>query len=345
MVTLKKPLVSIIIVNFNGKKWLQNCLSSLTNQTYRNFEIILIDNNSTDRSDTFIKNKFPKVQLVKLAQNVGFAGGNNEGYKKAKGEYILLLNNDTTVEKNFIENFLKAFGNIPNLGIAQSKIVLMDKNQLDTCGGFWTSTSFLYYYGNSKDPELPQYNKVFPVFSCKGASVLIKRDVIEKIGLFDEKFWNYYEETDFCHRVWVSGYECWYWPKAVCHHAMGGTSLTFKNEFIQFHNFKNKLCSYLKNLSFMELVKTLPIFLILNLAIGLIWVVQGKWRYTIALFQAVGWNILNIANTLKKRSEIQRNRKVPDQVLWKKIKRNPSFDYYTYLFRDDLSNFKDSMHI
>jgi len=340
---MKNPFISIIIVNYNGKKWLDSCLSSLHKQSYPNYEIILVDNNSLDGSIEFIEKHFPRVQLVKLSENIGFAGGNNEGYKKAKGDYILLLNNDTKVGKTFLSDFLKAFDEIPNLGIAQSKLLLMNKNQLDTCGGFWTSTSFLYYYGNFKDPDLPIYNKPFPVFTCKGASVLIKREVIEKIGLFDERFWNYYEETDFCHRAWIAGWESWYWTKAVCEHAMGGTSLTFKNDFIQFHNFKNKLCSYLKNLSMFELVKTLPIFLILNIAIGTIWLFQGKWRHSIAIIKAIWWNIVHFPETMMKRRKIQGSRKLSDSSIWQKVKKNPALSYYKYLFTDTLGLFSDKL--
>jgi GT2 family glycosyltransferase len=336
-------LISIIIVNYNGRKWLKNCLESIESQSYIHFEIIFVDNNSTDDSVPFVKKNFPKVQIVKLTKNIGFAGGNNEGYKKAKGEYLLLLNNDTKVERDFLRNFIKAFDEIPYLGIAQSKIILMDKPQLDTCGGFWTDTSFLYYYGNFKNPELEIYNKAFPVFTCKGASVLIKRKVIEKTGLFDNDFWNYYEETDFCHRVWIVGYECWYWPKAICFHGMGGTSLTFKNEFIQFHNFKNKLCSYIKNESLLELIKTIPIFIVLNIVIGGIWILQGKWKHTVALGKAIAWNITHFSKTLEKRKTIQRMRKIPDYEIWKRVKRNPKFSYYPYLFRDDMGKYQDHL--
>jgi GT2 family glycosyltransferase len=340
---MKNPLISIIIVNFNGKKWLKDCLQSIQQQTYEKYEVIFVDNNSTDDSISFVKKNFPKVQLVTLNENIGFAGGNNEGYKKAKGEYILLLNNDTKIEKTFLSDFLKAFDEIPNLGIAQSKIILMGQDKLDTCGGFWTSTSFLYYYGNSKSPTLEKYNKPFPVFSPKGASVLIKREVIEKIGLFDDDFWNYYEETDFSHRAWISGWESWYWPKAVCHHAMGGTSLTFKNDYIQFHNFKNKLCSYIKNLSLIELLKIIPLFIFLNFAIAFLWILKGKWKHSLALLQSIWWNIMHLRNTVSKRSKIQKIRKQSDAFVWQKVKRNPEISYYKYLFNDALGEYKDTI--
>lgn len=338
-----KPLISIIIVNYNGLKWLKNCLRSLYSQSYKNFEIIFVDNNSTDNSVSSVKKLFPKVKVIETDKNLGFAGGNNEGFKHAKGEYMLLLNNDTYVEQNFLELFLKAYDEIPNLGIAQSKLELTNNRGLDTCGGLWTDTSFLYYIGNFKDPKLETYNKAFPVFTCKGASVLIKKEVIEKIGLFDEDFWNYYEETDFCHRAWLAGYECWYYPRAVCYHEMGGTSLTFKNDVIQFHNFKNKLCSYLKNLESVSLLKTIPVFFVINIGISGIWVLQGKYKHAFALYKSIFWNIYHLPSTYRKRKEIQHIRTISDRKIWQKVKKNPKLSYYKYLFYDDLGKYNDNL--
>src|SRR5258706_14749448 len=168
MATSNTSLVSIIIVNYNGMKWLDKCLSSLSLQSHKNLELILIDNGSTDKSVSYVKREFPKVKIVATGENLGFAGGNNAGLKLARGKYLLLLNNDTYVEKDFVKHLLEAFEEIPNLGIAQSKIVLMDEaRKLDTCGSFWTSTSFLYYMGNNKDTELLKYNKPFPIFAAK----------------------------------------------------------------------------------------------------------------------------------------------------------------------------------
>ncbi len=159
----RKNFISIIIVNYNGKKWLRQCLDSLLKQTYKFYEIIVVDNNSADGSVKFLKKNYKEIVLIENGDNYGFAKGNNIGLKKAKGDYILLLNNDTYVEKDFLNDFLKAFDAIPHLAIAQSKLILMKKkNTLDTCSGFWTNTTFLYHVGNHKDKSLPQYNKSFP---------------------------------------------------------------------------------------------------------------------------------------------------------------------------------------
>ncbi len=337
------PLISIIIVHYNHKELLETCLSGLLEQTYPHFEIILVDNGSTDGSVPYVNKHFPSVTIIKNKTNVGFAEGNNIGVENAKGEYFLLLNNDTVVEKDFLEKFIGGFSINDKVGILQSKLILTEDRGLDTCGAYWTDSSFLYYIGNYKDPNLEIYNRPFPVFTCKGASMMIKREVIEKIGLFDNDFWSYYEETDFCHRAWVAGWETWYWPEAECIHAMGSTSLTlFNRDYVQFHNFKNKLCSFIKNLSWIELIKVIPVFLILNMFIAVIWIIQGKWRSAQALLKAILWNIAHLTQTLQKRKIVQAKRVLTDSQIWDKVKKNPRLSYYYYLFNDNFVKYKDS---
>lgn len=326
-------LISIILVNWNGKKWLEQCLPTLGKQTYKNFEVILVDNGSRDNSIDFVRKNFPKVKIIKSKDNLGFAGGNNLGLKKAKGELILLLNSDTKVPKDYLEKFIKAFDEIPNLASAQSKIRLMfEPNKLDSCGAFWTSTSFLYHFGNGKNQNLPKYNQSFSVFTNKGASMLISKKVIDEIDLFDEDFWNYYEETDFCHRAWLAGYECWYYPQTEIRHAMGVTTFKFTSANIQFHNFKNKLLSFLKNFEKRTLVTVIPMFIILNIGISVVWLLQGRFGNSIALYRAFWWNIVHIPETLKKRSKVQKLRKRSDREIFKIVKKNPRLSYYKYLF-------------
>ncbi|HUQ85182.1 MAG TPA: glycosyltransferase family 2 protein [Candidatus Limnocylindrales bacterium] len=335
-------LISIIIINWNGEKWLRGCFRSLKKQSYPNFEIILVDNASSDNSVEFIKKYYPKTKIINNKENIGFAGGNNIGYKHTKGQYILLLNNDTTVEKDFLKNFVKAFDEIPNLGSVQSKIVLMNvANKLDVVGSYWTGSSFLYYYGYGKNASATKYNKSMPFFSNKGASMLIKREVIEKVGLFDDDFWCYYEETDFCHRVWLAGYECWYYPKAVAHHAMGGTSLAFDNSYIQFHNFKNKLLSFLKNFEKKSLMSIIPIYLIINIFLSFTWLLQGKFKHFLALYKSLWWNVIHLRRTLRKRKIIQSHRIISDQAIFKKTKINPKIAYYYFLMKGDLLKFEN----
>ena len=133
------------------------------------------------------------VKIIALRVNMGFAQGNNFGYNKSTGDYIVLLNNDVRVNRDYIANFVSVFDEIPTCQIAQSKIVyLSDQNKIDSCGSYLTPLSFLYYVGNDKKANLAKHNQAFRIFSTKGASMIIKREVIENIGLFDKDFWNYY---------------------------------------------------------------------------------------------------------------------------------------------------------
>lgn len=337
-----KNKISIIIVNFNGKKWLDGCLTSLSKQTYINYEIILVDNASTDDSVKFVKVKFPKVKVVVNTKNIGFAGGNNRGYKEALGDYILLLNNDVKVDKVFLAKFLESFRKNPAASIVQSKIVEMsDPGIIDSCGSYWTDSSLLYYIGNGKNADAEKYNRSFRIFSTKGASMMIKRDVIEKIGLFNDYFWNYYEETDFCHRAWISGFECWYSPEATCYHANGGTSLTFKNDFIQFHNFKNKLTSFVTNFEVKKLIFIIPTFLTVNLLLSAYWVLMGKFGHSLSLIMALVWNVKYFRKILKSRKTIQKLRMKKDDEYLKIVKRNPTLRYYYFLLKDNLGLYFD----
>lgn len=335
-------LISIIIVNWNGRKWLKRCLDSLAAQTYKDYEIIFVDNNSQDGSVKFVKKNYPFVNIVLSSSNLGFAGGNNLGYKHSHGEYVLLLNNDTWVEPGFLSKFRSAFDRIPNLGSVQSKLILMDNpSKLDVVGSYWTNSTHLYHYGLGKDGSLAEYNEPLPVFSNKGASMLISRKAIERVGLFDDDFWCYYEETDLCHRLWLAGYECWYYPDAVAHHALGGTSLQFDNAFIQFHNFKNKLLSFLKNFSLPTLLIVLPIYLMVNIALSFFWLAARKPRHCLALYQSFGWNIGHFGETLRKRKRIQKYRKRTDQQIFRKIRKNPRLAYYQHLLNGTLTDYED----
>lgn len=336
------PLISIIIVNFNGEKWIKQCLDSLQKQSYSTFEIIFIDNASTDKSVKIVQNNYPYVHLILSKSNLGFAGGNNLGYKYAKGEYILLLNTDTWVEADFLSRFIMAFDQIPNLGSVQSKLVLMNSpSKLDVVGSYWTSSTFLYHFGGEKDATLALYNKAMPFFSNKGASMLLKKSILDELGFFDEDFWCYYEETDLCHRLWVAGYETWYYPYPVAHHAMGATSLMFDNSFIQFHNYKNKLLSFIKNFELSTLVIILPIYLSVSFALSIYWLLAKKWRHSFAIYKSIAWNIKHFPSTLKKRHHIQSIRKVSDKDIFKIVKKNPRLTYYIHLLSGTLRLYED----
>lgn len=324
--------VSVIIVNYNGIKWLPECLTTLTNQTYPKYEIILVDNGSNDESVSYVEQNFSQIKLIKCTENHGFAKGNNIGFDKAAGDYIILINNDTKVYPDFIKDFVQVYIDIPNCDIAQAKIILMDDNgKLDNCGTFWTNTTYLLHYGLYQDVDAPKFNKSFPIFSAKGACMIIKREVIEKIGLFDNTFWSYYEETDFCHRAINSGYTIWYYPNCHCYHAMGATSSKFKQDYVYFHSQKNKLRSYIKNFSGYYLLYVLAVHSFFNL----VFVVYILFKFKLSILKSVllayVWNIKNIRDTLQIKKQL--SDKFVTQNIPTDLIKKPPFKYYVYMLQ------------
>ena len=243
--------VSIIIVNWNGLRWLTDCFTSLYKQNYINFEIIFVDNASKDGSVSWVKKHYPDTKIIVNSENLGFAGANNVGYRKAKGEYVLFLNNDTRVTKNFLTELVNVLESDTLIAGAQSKILLMDKPDIhDSVGAFLTPTGFLYHYGFGRKDQA-KYNKQINLYTAKGACMIFKADVLNRVAIngniFDPDYFAYFEESDLCHRIWLAGYRIVYAYTSVIYHKMGATSSSMNNSFIQYHSFKNRIRSYLKN--------------------------------------------------------------------------------------------------
>lgn len=339
---IKKGLISIIVTNYNGLQFLDDFFRSVFNQTYENVEVIMVDNNSSDESVMFTRKTFPQVKIIENKENSGYAGGNNLGLKEAKGEYIAISNNDTVLQPDLLEKLLEAYNEIPNLGAVQPMFkIASEQTKLDSCGSFWTNTGFNYHYGIYKEANLSKYNKNFPVYSLKGVFMLMPREIIEKVGLFDDDFWCYFEETDFCHRVWLAGFECWYYPQSSLLHNIGGTSTKKDNSFVQFHSFKNRLCSYLKNLGSWEMLKTLPVYFFMNFFWSIGFLVKGDIKKFLVVYKAFWWNIVNSRNTLNKRKHVQKDIRIKtDAEIFLKTKKNPRLSYYFYLLKG-LQNYVD----
>ena len=323
------PLVSIVIVNFNGKRWLKNCFESINNQVYPNLEVIVVDNNSTDNSVAYIK-KYPEYKLIENKNNLGFAEGNNIGVSNAKGDFYFLLNNDTVlIESDLISKAISFLLKNKKIGVLQPKICLLaHPGKIDLCGSFWTPTTMLYHYGCYQDEKLKMFDHNFPVFTCKGAAMFVRKTCVDNVGLFDPDFWCYYEETDFCHRVWLDGFECWYFSETKLLHANGGTSQGFRNDFIQYHNFKNKLRSFINNFRGLERVAVIFKFTLTAILYCALSIANKRPRNINAVFAAYWWNI--------KKLFAKNNKLVPihKAALPSIVIKNPGIRYYFDLVKD-----------
>jgi len=331
-----KGLVSIIIVNWNGLGWLKMSLPALARQTYKNVETILVDNASTDQSIEWTKKNYPKVRIVKNKKNEGFSEGNNVGYRVARGEYILLLNNDTKVKPDFIQQIVATLTSSADIGGAQCKLLLMDDpTKLDAAGAFFTQTGFLLHWGFGKK-DADKYDATENLYTAKGAAVIFTRKALKKVemnnSMFDPSYFAYFEETDLCHRIWLSGRRIVYAPASIVYHKMGGTSTGMDNSFIQYHSFKNRICTYLKNLSTWELIKLLPVHLAMCEFFAFTSFVKGKIALSMAIHRSIWWNIAHLGETWSKRRYIQDViRQVPDSSFLPSVTRWPSLKYYIAL--------------
>lgn len=337
--------VSVIIVNWNGKENLKECLNSLFRITYSPFEVIVVDNASSDGSVGMLKKEFPRVMIVEAEKNLGFAQGNNLGYEKSTGEYILLLNNDCIVTNNFLDelaSFLKANKNV---GIVQPTIFFhrpktIFHNKINSIGSFFLSNGFLYHQDYGKNFNKQKYDKPFEIFSAYGACFFVKREVIEKVGLFDSDFFAYFEETDLCHRAWLAGYKVMTYPSVHVFHKGAQTSARLPSAFVQFHSFKNKFYTYLKNLSYYYLLKMfLPHLLICELG-SVIFLLSGKFGHAWATQRAIFWNIARFKKIISERENVQKNvRQVNDSSFIPKLTRSVNLKYYYFISRVELERY------
>lgn len=330
------PLISVVIVNWNGESIIQKCIRSVLDQEYPSLEIIVVDNASTDGSAAMITHQFPSIRLVRNTSNVGFATGSNQGVNQATGEYILFLNTDAWLGKDFFPPLVQEFQRDPKLAAAGPLLLRAnDPTLLDTCGSYWTLYTWLYHFGYGKEASRKIYHTPRDFFAIKGAVFIVRKDAFDRVGSFDNDFWCYYEETDLCHRFWIAGYKCRYLPVSTAYHEGGVTSKKFFHARIQFHNFKNQLQSFLKNFSFRSLLWILPVHILFMIGISIVWIIRGKVSIAISPYAAIAWTCYNIRPIVNKRKMVQTTRELADTAFLPYVTKNPS----PFFFIHELSSF------
>ena len=262
------PLISVVVLNWNGEKVIEKCLKSLRVQTYHPLEIIVVDNASTDGSLDLIKKNFPDVKLIVNKKNLGFGGGNNVGIQMAQGKYIMILNNDAYLDPACIEELKRCIEKDEKYGACASKILLEFENNLIDAAGIEVYPDGLSI-GRGRLEKEDRYDKEEEVFSPSGCAGLYRKEMLDDIGLFDEDFFAYADETDMGWRSRLAGWRCIYNPKALVYHSHSASSGTY-SPLKAFLVERNRIWVALKYFSFPLLV-TGPFYTL--------------WRY---LFQAYG---------------------------------------------------------
>lgn len=245
----RKVKASFIIVNWNGEKTIVSCLDSVFAQTYKNFEIIFIDNHSSDQSLEIVKKNYSVDKLISLDRNYGFAQANNLGLTHASGEYLALINNDTVLEKDWLEKAVSMFekSSDKNLASVATKIVnYYQRDLIDTAGVEFYGLGACWDYKNlPRNSELVNRRK--EVFGACASAALYKKNIIEEAGLFDPQYFMYFEDTDLSFRLRLFGYKCNYEPEAVCYH-FGARRRERKNKFFIEYGRRNIEFLFIKNM-------------------------------------------------------------------------------------------------
>lgn len=302
---------SVIIVNWNGSEVLRNCLKSLKNQTFKKFEVIIIDNGSEDDSLNSAKEIYPTAQLIPLSNNYGFAAGNNFGLKIVDTPYTALLNNDTVVDKNWLRTLLFALENSPRAGFAASRMLFYEQPcTIDRAGDSYcrSGTAFLRGRGFPADA----YNKREWVFGACAGAALYRTSMLEEIGFFDEDFFLLYEDVDLSFRAQLRGYKCLYVPEAIVYHH-GSKSIGFDTDTSIYYSHRNLEWVYFQNMPTKLLLRSLVNHLIYNLFAILFFASKGHFT---TIFKAKIDAFRGIKKSLKKRKTIQSSKIVDDDYLW-----------------------------
>lgn len=300
----------MIIVNFNGKKYLKGCFDSLGAGTYRNFEIIFVDNGSQDGGLELVRQRYPQIKTIDNKANLGLSIASNKGAKLANGKYLFFLNNDTISHPELLSELVRAAESNPKIGVCACKNMTYD-------GKYEVSL------GLSCDVFGFPFENEGPIFYAD-AGIFIRRSVFEEINGFDEKLFLYGEDRDLCWRVFMQGYDVTGVPTAIFYHdsfcthiSEGGYVSSIKKRYLCEYN---QIRSMLKNYSLATLAIILPLYLIHSFLEISFFLFKGKLQIAGAVYLKAYWrNILDFSDTLKQRRLVQKIRKVPDSFVLKKM--------------------------
>lgn len=319
----KFPLISIIISNYNGVKLgiLLPCLRSFVKTDYPNYELILVDNASTDNSIEVAKRIFgenPRFKIIRNPMNV-YSQGLNLGLDAAKGEYVGYFGNDTALEKRHFHNLIDAFKRHPKLALAQGKVLrFYDHSIIDSAG------ESIDIYGNpvtlgyhAKDNG--QYDKEEEILSATGTACLIKKSALKKVGDFDPTFGIGYEDLDLALRIRRAGFQVMRIPQASCYHKKGKTDLSpLVRVKVKWHFNKNRISTMIKNYPLSLLIKTLPITVIIYLGL-MIWelVINRDFKLALTRPLALLWVIGHLPYLIAAKKKVRSQGKVDDEEILK----------------------------
>lgn len=307
--------VSVIIVNWNGEKFLERCLTALTAQTVKPDQIILLDNASTDNSVS-VARKFPELQILMSEQNTGFARGNNLAFQAVspQSEWIALVNPDAFVDSHWLEELLAASKRNPEFDTFASKLVnAANPALLDGVGDAYHISGLVWRIGHGKPASVISETE-HEVFSPCAAAALYRHSIIKQMDGFDEDYFCYVEDVDLGFRLQLKGHRCLYIPKAIVHHVGSGLTGGQKSQFSLYYGHRNLVWTYVKNMPSLLFWLLLPLHLALNL-LTIIWFgIAGQGK---VMLKAKYDAMKKLPYIWRKRRHIQQSRMVSINHVWR----------------------------
>jgi GT2 family glycosyltransferase len=303
----KNKSASVVILSYNSREDLIECIPSLMSQTYYNFEIIVVDNASADGSEEFIRTNYPEVKVVQTGKNLGYAAGNNAGFEVAEGEYIVVVNPDTVADPEWLSELIKPLENNCTVTATTSKILIYhQKDRINACSTTNHHTGLTFCRGLNKPAD--QFNNYQAVGAVSGCSFAIRSEMLKKIKGFDPDFFLYLEDTDLSWRMLFAGGKIMYVPKSMIYHKCKLSIAPWKEFYLE----RNRYLLLLKNFDSATLLLLLPSLIVTEIVTIGHAVLNGP-KYIKNKLLAYFWIIQNIKTVFTKRHETLSKKQISDK--------------------------------
>jgi GT2 family glycosyltransferase len=315
------PLVSIVIPNYNGVRYLENCLRSLQSQSYTKIEIVVVDNASGDRSVEIVRAVAPQAILLQEEHNLGFAGGVNAGIRASHGDWVAILNNDTEAAKDWLSNCVHAIQNHSDAAFIASRILeFSDRSRLYSAGDCYLRAGIGYRRGQELQ-DCEDYQRECEIFAASGCAAFYRRTVLEEMGCFDERFFAYLEDVDLGLRLQAAGYSGYYAPRAEVYHYGAATSGGEFSPLAVRLRTRNALLLLLKSLPGRFLLRCLPMILIAQLA----WLLRATvHKRLISYIEGLGGALRLAPAMIRERARLRPYWRNTHQNFWQRILQSES---------------------
>lgn len=303
----EEPLVSVVVLNFNGGDVLRECLRSVSRTEYSDFEVIVVDNCSSDGSCLVVEREFPQFRLVRNSGNFGYSKGNNVGIACSRGDFVVLLNNDTVVTPGWLSELVREARRDPDC-FYQPKILFVGSDRINSAGNCVQLFGFAFPRGLG-EVDVGQYDGKCEVSYASGACVLASKRLVEDVGLLDEGFFTFYEDVNWGWRGLMRGFRTVYVPSAVVYHRWGSSWGRLMSSTKFFLIERGRLATILKNYSSRTLIVMLPLLFLIELIVLFYSLMKGFMSEKIGVYSNL---IKNWGELLRKRREIQNIRRKSD---------------------------------